>query len=433
MESTKVSVIVTIHNAEKFIRECIESVRNQTFTDIEILCMDGGSTDSTPEILKNYAQIDNRIRIINDSNTSYGHKVNRGIAEARGKYVSVLESDDMYEPFMLETLYTAMEKFNVDFVNGGYTEFYEIDGRRIKHTVRMYEDGHYNCIINYRKHPEGFENISRYWTGLFKKDYLVREGIRMNESPGASYQDMSFRFLTSMLSSATYHLDIPVYLYRIDNPASSMYDSKKTVIIADEHKFLEKELTKREITEPYVWHMAYQWKYTDFFGNMLHLHGAYRQELFERYLEELEKDRVLLEKYKGMGYGRTASAMIYETPETVARLIEDNSGAERKRQKFWERVMQLDKQSKIVIFGCGKKGRMLLEETEFLASQICCATDNAKELWDTEWNGKVVLPPADAVRKYPGALYIVANKLHAQDIAGQLQDMGIRQDMICFY
>ena len=82
-ERVKISVIVTIHNAEKYIRECMESVLNQTFSDFEVLCMDGGSTDDTPSILKEYEQRDLRVRIINDANTSYGHKVNRGIEEAK--------------------------------------------------------------------------------------------------------------------------------------------------------------------------------------------------------------------------------------------------------------------------------------------------------------------------------------------------------------
>ncbi len=94
-EKIKISVIMTIHNAEKYIRECMESVLNQTFSEIEVLCIDGGSTDGTPHILKEYAERDLRIRIINDANTSYGHKVNRGIEEAVGEYISVVESDDM--------------------------------------------------------------------------------------------------------------------------------------------------------------------------------------------------------------------------------------------------------------------------------------------------------------------------------------------------
>ena len=106
------TVIVTVHNAEKYLRECLDSVIGQTFSDIEILCMDGGSTDASPRILKEYAAKDNRVCIINDPNTSYGHKVNEGIRQAKGKYVSVLESDDMYDPDMLQRLDRKSTRLN---------------------------------------------------------------------------------------------------------------------------------------------------------------------------------------------------------------------------------------------------------------------------------------------------------------------------------
>ena len=99
-----VSIIVTVHNADKYIRECLDSVVNQTYKDIEIICVDGGSKDLSPEILKEYQARDNRIRIINDINTSYGHKINIGIKEAKGDYVAVIESDDIYENNMVEIL-----------------------------------------------------------------------------------------------------------------------------------------------------------------------------------------------------------------------------------------------------------------------------------------------------------------------------------------
>ena len=296
-KSIKVSVIVTVHNAEKYLRECMESVITQSLVDIEILCMDGGSSDASPQILQEYAEKDTRIRIIEDSNTSYGHKVNRGIKEARGKYISVLESDDMYEVYMLEKLYNIAVRYSPDFVNADYTCFFDVNGKRFRSVTKMYPDKDYNHLMENRRHPEEFGVIPRYWTGIFKKDFLEREKIQMNESPGASYQDMSFRFLTSVLAETSFHLDLPVYLYRTDNPESSMHDCKKTIVIAEEHNFLYHELQKRNIRNRYIWHNAYQWKYLDFLGNMRYLQEPYRQELFQRYQEELIKDRNILDSF----------------------------------------------------------------------------------------------------------------------------------------
>lgn len=429
----KISVIVTIHNAEKYIRECLDSARSQTFSDIEILCMDGGSVDATPQILSQYAKKDRRIRIINDSNTSYGHKVNRGIAEAKGTYISVLESDDMYEPFMLESLYRLAEQYHTDFVNGDYTCFFDVNGKRFKKVTKMYPEKDYNRLMENKKHPEEFGIIPRYWTGLFRKDYLEREHIRMNESPGASYQDMSFRFLTSVLAETSYHLDLPVYLYRVDNPGSSMYDSKKTVVIADEHDFLKRELEMRGITDPYIWHNAYQWKYTDFRGNMRHLKGEYRQELFDRYREELEKDREAIYQYIKLGYNQTVWEMITESSEDIKEKIEQETVSEKKRNedlfKFLDCLTRLPDGQGIVVFGCGQRGKAVLEYLGFAELPVCCMADNAEELWGTVKWGQAVLSPDQAVKRYPDACYIVANKYHSDDILRQLSGYGIKKIM----
>ena len=155
-KSIKVSVIVTVHNAEKYLRECMESVITQSLMDIEILCMDGGSSDASPQILQEYAEKDIRIRIIEDSNTSYGHKVNRGIKEARGKYISVLESDDMYEVYMLEKLYNIAVRYSPDFVNADYTCFFDVNGKRFRSVTKMYPDKDYNHLMENRRHPEEF-------------------------------------------------------------------------------------------------------------------------------------------------------------------------------------------------------------------------------------------------------------------------------------
>lgn len=431
----QISVIVTIHNAEKYINECLDSVLSQTFPQIEVLCVDGGSTDATPGILRQYAAKDDRIRIIDDPNTSYGHKVNRGMEEAAGEYLAVLESDDMYEPYMLETLYEAAERHQADFANGNYTEFYDVNGRRFRNVVRMYPDGNYNRVMDYVGHSECFGVIPRYWTGLFRRAYLEREGIRMNESPGASYQDMSFRFLTSILARRAYHLDTSVYLYRIDNPGSSMHDQGKAMAIAEEHVFLQQELRRRGITDRHVWHNAYQWKYMDFRGNMRRLQGHCRQELFGRYLEELEKDREALARYGGMGYDAFASEMMTGTPEAVARMVEEDATAAGRAARLFHGFLDAVTRpgGDIVVFGCGQRGDAVLELLQPAGDRICCLTDNRDSLWNSVKCGYTVLPPEEAVGKYPDAVYVVANKFHTQDIVRQLSQMGIPGDRICVY
>ena len=425
--NVKISVIITIHNAEKYLKECLDSVCNQTFSDIEILCIDGGSTDSSPSILKEYAKKDIRIHIINDSNTSYGHKINVGIEQARGKYISVLESDDMYEPFMLEKLYEVAEKYQVDFVNADYRNFFDLNGIRVHYITKMYLDSEYNKVIYNQKCLDKMGIIPRFWTGLFRKDFLDRENIRMNESPGASFQDMSFRFLTSALAETSYHLDLPLYLYRNDNPDSSMNDSKKTVIIADEHDFLQNELKKRNITNKYVLHNAYQWKYLDFFGNMTRLKGEYRQELFDRYQKELLKDCEQLKQFKDISYCNRLKIMLNEEPEVVLEEIEKVTQIIQRRNTQLVQLFYKVPNEEIVVFGCGALGKSVLEYMECVREQVKCLTDNSEELWNTYYNGYEIVSPIEAVRKYPRALFVIANKKYVEEIKMQLLDLGITE------
>lgn len=429
----KVSVIVTVHNAEKYIRECLDSVLSQTFSDIEILCMDGGSTDGSPQILKEYAKKDNRIRIVNDPNTSYGHKVNEGIRQAHGDYISVLESDDMYQPDMLERLYEIARKEKTDFVNANYLEFWEIEGRRYEMPVKMYPKQDYNHLLESGKHPEDMRQILRYWTGIFRKDFLVERKIWMNESPGASFQDMSFRFLTSALAQTSYHLDAPVYCYREDNPFSSVHDPKKAVIIADEFVFLKRELVKRNIRNADIWRHFYTWKYNDFCGNLIRFDGKARKVLLERCYQELDIDRGFLETNNIGEYSRSVRDLLEKSKLEFENDIETRYENLREQRKRRENLYQQLKNYEIVIFGCGAYGRNVLKYLYSVTGHICCLSDNKQELWNTMVEGHEILPPEEAVRRYADALYIVANKLYAKDIVKQLRRIGIKEDMIYVY
>ena len=96
----KISIIMPSLNVAAYIRECIESVINQTITDIEILCIDAGSTDGTLEILEEYAIKDSRIRLIKSDKKSYGYQINTGIDMAMGEYLGIVETDDCIETDM---------------------------------------------------------------------------------------------------------------------------------------------------------------------------------------------------------------------------------------------------------------------------------------------------------------------------------------------
>ena len=110
LNTPEVSIIIPCYNVEKFIKDCLESVINQTFKNIEIICINDGSTDSTPEILKKYSNIDNRIIVVNQKNKGLSGARNSGINVSCGKYLMFLDSDDWIDTDYIEKMYNAIKK-----------------------------------------------------------------------------------------------------------------------------------------------------------------------------------------------------------------------------------------------------------------------------------------------------------------------------------
>jgi len=110
----KISVIVPVYNVEKFLKRCLDSLINQTYENLEIICINDGSTDNSLKILKEYAQKDSRIIIIDQENKKLGAARNRGLNASTGKYISFVDSDDWVDLNYFEKLYNAITKYNCD-------------------------------------------------------------------------------------------------------------------------------------------------------------------------------------------------------------------------------------------------------------------------------------------------------------------------------
>ena len=119
----KVSIVLPIYNAEPYLRECLDSCIHQTLEDIEIICVNDGSTDNSLKIIKEYADKDIRIRYIDKPNAGYGQTMNCGMALASGEYIGIVEPDDFIKLDMYETLYKKAKSENFDIVKSDYCTF----------------------------------------------------------------------------------------------------------------------------------------------------------------------------------------------------------------------------------------------------------------------------------------------------------------------
>ena len=132
MNKIKISVIMPSLNVSKYIKQCLQSVLDQTLEDIEIICVDGGSTDGTLDIIQQYVKKDNRVKLIHSDIKSYGYQMNLGIKEACGDYIGIVETDDYIQSDMYERLYDVVvgnPEEEIDFVKASFNLIAECKGK----------------------------------------------------------------------------------------------------------------------------------------------------------------------------------------------------------------------------------------------------------------------------------------------------------------
>lgn len=246
----KVSIITPAFNAEEYLRECLESVVSQTLTDIEIICVNDGSTDGTLSIMKEFADRDSRVVVIDKANAGYGAGMNDGLKVARGEYIGIVESDDYILPEMYETYYKiAKEHGDLDMVKSDFMQFF---GEGDKRTFRLRRLStmlaNYNKVVNPSQDERFFHMNNLCQPGIYRRAFLEENGIRYNETPGASYQDNGFWFQVFAQAQSAYFTKDTFYMLRRDNPNSSMKSKGKVYCMCEEYDYIRDILIKKNLT-----------------------------------------------------------------------------------------------------------------------------------------------------------------------------------------
>ena len=234
----KISILLPCYNVEKYVRQCLDSVINQTLKDIEIICINDGSKDSTLSILKEYAQKDSRIQIIDKANSGYGDSMNQGLKKAAGEYIGIVESDDFAELNMFEVLYNTALQNNVDVVKSNFWGYLTKDNSNTKNVVIPEQDA--NQVLCPREHQGIFWSAPCIWAAIYKRDFLVKNKINFLPTPGASYQDTAFNFKVWLMAEKAYFLNDAFLHYRQDNENSSVNSPGKVFCVCDEYHEIEK-------------------------------------------------------------------------------------------------------------------------------------------------------------------------------------------------
>lgn len=266
IDECRVSILVPVCNVERYVRECLESLVSQTLDDIQIICINDGSTDSSLEILQEYQRADSRVEIISKPNSGYGDSMNKGLERARGEYIGIVESDDFASPDMFEDLYVLAKQNDADVVKSNFFahEQHQLPGD--DQLVVNLGDGPFGEVFCPLDHQGIFLWRPAIWSGLYKRSFLENNGIEFLPTPGASFQDTSFNFKVFAAAKRAYLTKNAYLHYRTDNVNSSVKSQKKVFCICDEYAEIWRFAHERSLDQhalgkliPFIQYGGYRW------------------------------------------------------------------------------------------------------------------------------------------------------------------------------
>ena len=305
----RVSVIIPVFNVEKYIKECIDSVINQTLTDIEIICVDDGSTDNSLNLLKQYS--DTRIKIISQENKGLAAARNEGVKHATGEYIAFLDSDDFLNYSALEKLYNLADKHFLDIVITKIINFYD-------ETYEKFTDCYFDMaflkekcqdkVFNYKDIYDEVLNISVTAPGkLFKRDFI--KNIKFKEN--LIFEDNPFFVEAIFKAQRVYFLDEYLYNRRIrkDSIISSHYSQFSDLI--EIYDVIYQLLIKMGVYEDFK-DKIFKKKFSNIYRRFSEVSDEYKQDFFDKIKKDFQKSFFFLEKDDDFkNFNRRAKFILY--------------------------------------------------------------------------------------------------------------------------
>ena len=434
--STKVSIVMPVLNGMPYFEIALESVRKQSLEDIEIIVVDGGSTDGTIEYVEKCCSIDKRIKLLHAQKKSMGYQYNMGIEKATGEYIGFCESDDMLDKYAMEYLFEMANNNNKpDCVKSRFKMFIEKNHKfEIEYDVipRNRYDLH-NKIITIDQLPVLFFRDVNMWNGIYRTDFIRENNIKLNETNGAAFQDTGLVQQVHIMSRATVYGDKTVYYYRRDNDNSSVYKSTTGKFALNEMIYILKFLQGNK-------------KYKDkYFANVLArmfglFVGMYGKDLYwrtsEKYDEEvIEAQKEVCDFYSSLTFAQRSSIGYMNLLHTYMRDIDafkctvksDYINRAELLSSFWKFIKD---KKEVVIFGCGENG--ISTAASFIKNdyngKISYCDNSVKER--TMLEGIDIYPVDLVVKEKSDAIYIVSHINFFSEMQEQLVELGISKEQI---
>ena len=354
-ENPLISVVIPVYNAEKFLDQCLFSLKYQTFPRFEVLCVDDGSTDRSVEIIKRYAESDSRFKLLSQTHQFAGVARNLGIKNAKGEYLLFLDADDYFAPNLLIDAYYQAKLFDAEICVFGANYFDEKESKT----------GEMSFVCNFMKCEKNtvfsketnLDNIFSFtspapWSKLFKRNFILDKEIYFQDTRNAN--DVSFVLTALAEANRIVALDKSLVYYRV-NHGTSLQQTKESdpTCICDALSSLKTELINRNLFE----------KLKKPYCNVAVEHCFYNL----RTLQSRQAFECLYQRIKEF---LTEDLHLSEVPESFITSIADKEG-------FFDigRLTVEDYMQKYELFGM-KKPSELVEEPEVKDSVV----DNKIEL-----------------------------------------------------
>lgn len=241
-----VTVVVPVYNVEKYVGQCLESILNQSYTNLEVLVVNDGAKDSSADICKRYADSDNRVLLINKENGGLSSARNAALDKVHGKYLMYVDSDDYIKPGMIEKMVSVAEKESVDLVKCNFCRCTQ-DGIEDKcdddtGTIKLFSAE--ESVENFLTAPYSSRKCFRttVWDSLYLFD-TVKE-IRFPE--GKLYEDGYYTPVVLLNCKKTAHIDTSFYVYRQNsNSIIANGFSKKSLKSIDDWEFIYNHINEK--------------------------------------------------------------------------------------------------------------------------------------------------------------------------------------------
>lgn len=253
----KVSVIIPVYNTEEFLSECLDSIINQTLKDIEIICINDGSTDNSLEILRQYAKNDSRIKVINQKNKGGGAARNRGLEIAVGEFLAFIDSDDFFNIDAIEKMYLKATNTKADIIVCGV--------KRFDNKVKEFKDCYWGLRVNqlpdkdvfsYKDMPKYIFNTFQNWNcnKMFRHKFIKENKIKFQEIFRTN--DLLFTCSALVMADRITTIKEPLFNYRYNivscQSTNHLYPIDFFKAFKELRKFLIKKRKYKDVEESYI-------------------------------------------------------------------------------------------------------------------------------------------------------------------------------------